>query len=450
MKSNRKTRIIILLILGIFFAFSPIFITNIRFTVRDRDITSNYDDKFNHNNLKISAVSGKIHIDGNSGWAAFRAAGNCTGSGNYTHPYIIEDKVVDGSGSGSCIVINNSNVYFRIENCTVYNSGGFEYPHPKAGIQLNNVTRGTLVLNNCTNNYRGIHLKNCNNNTISGNTANNNFAGISLGDSENNTISGNSANINAAGISLGDSENNTVSGNTANENNYGIHLGDSENNTISGNTANENNYGIALFSSYNNTISGNIMNKCGLEFIIPSLEMLLSNKIDTTNLVNGKPLYYYTNEVNLGVNDFINAGQVILVNVTNSLISNLNVSYSSEGISLYYCNNNMISGNIANNNLKGIGLSSSNNNTISGNTANNNTYGIDSGGDDNTISGNTANNNVVGISLGNCNSCIILGNTVNNNNYGISISSIYPGNIIYLNNFLSINKNLDSLKSCEF
>jgi len=71
MSSNRKTKTINLIILGIFFAFLPVFINNLRFTAIDRDITTNY--KFDHDNLKLSAVSGPIHIDGNLGWAAFKA-----------------------------------------------------------------------------------------------------------------------------------------------------------------------------------------------------------------------------------------------------------------------------------------------------------------------------------------------------------------------------------------
>lgn len=134
MTSDRKTKIIII-VFGILFAFIPIFINNPRFITRDRDIPSNYNDEFDQDILKISAVSGKIHIDGNSGWAAFKAAGNCTGSGNYTHPYVIENLVIDGVESGSCIWIENSNVYFKIENCSLYNSG-----YQNSGIQLINVT----------------------------------------------------------------------------------------------------------------------------------------------------------------------------------------------------------------------------------------------------------------------------------------------------------------------
>ena len=64
------------------------------------------------------------------------------------------------------------------------------------------------------------------------------------------------------------------------------------------------------------------MNECGLG-IYGLLQDLQSHYIDTTNLVNGKPLYYYKSEIELGPNNFSNAGQVILVNCNNSVISNL-------------------------------------------------------------------------------------------------------------------------------
>jgi len=474
MKSNRKKKSIILIILGIFFAFTPIITTNLSYITgnSNKSLGYNNDLTLDNENLKISAVSGKIHIDNN--WTAAEAAGICTGNGTYSNPYIIEDLVIDGGGSGSCIMIENSDVYFRIENCSVYNSGG--YPNAGAGIQLNNVTKGKLVINNCTSNSYGISLYDCDNNTISGNTVdNNNLNGIYLDFSDNNIISGNSAdnthngiyldsqcdnnNIsgnsadnNHYGIFLFDNcDNNIVSGNTANYNSYGIFLKDSDYNTVSGNTANYNTFGIYLWDSKNTTISGNIMNECGLYFGRSFEEQ----NIDTTNLVNGKPLYYYSNDVNLGPANFINAGQVILVNCSDSLISNLNVSYSSNGISLYYCINNTISGNtVDNNNLNGIYLDFSDNNIISGNIASNNAdYGIFlfDNCDNNIISGNTAINNYwAGIGLFYSNNSTISGNTASDNKYGIDIwhsdyntvsgnTANYNSYGIYLNNKYGID-----------
>ena len=69
---------------------------------------------------KTSMISGKIHINNN--WSAAKAAGICTGNGTYSEPYIIEDLEIDAGGSGSGILIENSDVYVKIENCTVSDS----------------------------------------------------------------------------------------------------------------------------------------------------------------------------------------------------------------------------------------------------------------------------------------------------------------------------------------
>ena len=143
MKSSRKTKAIILITIGINFTFLSLFI-NI-----DLDMSSNYRDEF----LDLSAVSGKIVIINNSGWVAFRSTGNCTGNGTYSEPYVIEDLVIDGEDSGSCILIENSGVYFKIENCTIYNS--------YAGIRLSNVSNSLIITNNCSSNSNGILLWRC-------------------------------------------------------------------------------------------------------------------------------------------------------------------------------------------------------------------------------------------------------------------------------------------------
>ena len=258
MTSNPKLKRMILITLGIALALSPVFSNTLYFIAGNGDKKSEYSDNINldNENLKISKISGKIHIIGNSGWSAAKTAGNCTGNGTYLVPYVIEDLVIDGGGSGSCIWIENSNVYFKIENCTAYNSGG----DPNAGIRLLNVTNSQLIDNDCSSNYRGIYLEDSDFNTVSGNTANDNHYGIYLKYSDNNDISGNTVSKNSCGMRLEISANNTVSGNTANDNWYGIYLSYSDFSIVSGNTANNKWYGICLLVSNNNTISGNTAN----------------------------------------------------------------------------------------------------------------------------------------------------------------------------------------------
>jgi len=303
MKSNRKIKTLILIILGILFVALPIFTTNLYF----KNAEFSNEIRLDNDNLKISKLSGKIHIDDTNpamNWTVARDAGICTGNGTYSDPYVIEDLVINGGGSGDCILIENSDVYFRIENCTVYNSEIYpvitEPWNNFAGIRLSGVINAQLVNNNCSFNNDGINVVGFNNtiagniannningsgiyvagikNTVMGNTANNNYlAGIWIS-CDNTTVSGNFAMNNSnwfGGILLWSSTNyNNVSGNTANINlfysDYNnvsgntatvIYLLDSDYNTISGNTASD---GIGLEDNDYNIVSGN--DACWVEF----------------------------------------------------------------------------------------------------------------------------------------------------------------------------------------
>ena len=78
------------------------------------------------------------------------------------HKKILE---INGKNFGTCITIENSNFFFRIENCKVFNSGPDVHD---AGIKLCNVTNGIINNNICSNNNQtGILLYNkCSNNTF--------------------------------------------------------------------------------------------------------------------------------------------------------------------------------------------------------------------------------------------------------------------------------------------
>jgi len=240
------------IILGIIFAFSTIASTSLNFNTGSFNIIfkNSIEITLDKENLKTSKVSGKIHIKNNN-WSAAKAAGICSGNGTYSDPYVIEDLVIDGGGSGSCIKIEWSYDYFKIENCTLYNSGNIEYADGTcdAGILLYGSSNGRLIDNILSNNLHGIELYGCYNFTLSRNDVNNNIYGIFLRFSGNHTISRNSIYNNDYGIYLHNTENNIFSVNTINNNNFGgIYLDwDSNNNEISGNSVNNNGvYGIGL------------------------------------------------------------------------------------------------------------------------------------------------------------------------------------------------------------
>ncbi len=190
----------------------------------------------------------------------------CHGSGTWKEPYVIENVTIDGESLRTCISIQNSNVFFRIKNCTLYNSGTGT---TRAGIKLENVNNGFLNKNNCSQNGYGIHLISTLNTSVLENLALNNAqSGIYLtSSSHNNKIINNTASDNLnAGISIFISDYNLVSNNTVNNNNKnGIYLYSASFCTILNNICNNNGHvsgdwhGIYLYSDcrYNNVTGNN-------------------------------------------------------------------------------------------------------------------------------------------------------------------------------------------------
>ena len=246
-------------------------------------------------NLKRSKPWDKIHIVGNQGWLDFKNAGNCTGLGIYSNPYVIEDLEIDGSGSGSCMLIENSDVYFRIENCSLCYAGTGEYD---SGIRLSNVTNGFLFRNHCYNNsQQGILLTTCTNNTLTENLIEkNNYSqsgrGMIIRYSHfnsifNNTISENFGSFFGYGMGLIYSDNNTFSGNKILKNKsplgagIGLEMYFCSNNTFTLNIIIDNPLAIRVSDSSNNNrfIKNNMNGNAGFEIFECNYTLIFQNEI---------------------------------------------------------------------------------------------------------------------------------------------------------------------------
>ena len=222
------------------------------------DKTNRSEDIFTE--LKISVVASPIFIDDTipgSDWAWAVTQTWCTGSGTVGDPYLLENLEIDGLG-GDCIHIQNSNAYFIIRTCTLYNGYNAVY--------LNNVANGTLDGNNFYANVYGINLDFSSYNEIVGNDLYGDTSGTGISllySSNNNTIDGNFVENHFQGIRLEDCDENTILGNTAYKNeNYGILLlYGSGNNIVTGNIVKDQNYysGMVVLESNFNILSENII-----------------------------------------------------------------------------------------------------------------------------------------------------------------------------------------------
>ena len=266
-----------------------------------------------------------------------------------------------------------------------------------SGISTQNSYNGTYSNNLISgNNDRGIEISSGHDSVISYNNASNNYGrGISVGGdrlevnnnlAENNgdgiSISSNIANIfnNLAmnngehGIIVG-GNNITLKNNTSTHNGLnGFYLSSVVNSSITNNTIIDNRkWGIYLLSgSKNNIFKNNSLENSGYAFTMYSnLNDISSHSIDKTNKLNGRFIYYFTNQLGLSASNFTNSGQTILINCNNSIVSN------SNSISLYSSNNNTISNNQnVRDNRYGIQVKDSTDNIIINNTIYSTLHGI--------------------------------------------------------------------------
>ena len=308
-------------------------------------------------------------------------------------------------------------------------------------VNSTNITVSNLTL---TKNYQGVLFAYTENSMVENVTVSNNRDGIYMWSSINNTLQSNTANPNNEyGIRIESSSNNTIADNNASDNNYGICLDYySSNNTLTSNTVNSNIwYGIYLSWSSNNMLTSNTMseNRCNFGVRGYSLSCYTQN-IDTSNTVDGKPIYYWVDQEDKQIPH--DAGFVGVVNSTNITVRDLILTNNLQGILFAYTENSRIENVTANSNYDyGIYLSYSNDNTLQSNIASDNNYGIclEYYGDNNTLTSNTVNsNNYCGIYL-----CLWSDNNTlqsniasNNKRYGIRLWSS-TNNIIYHNNLIN-------------
>ncbi|MHA2295647.1 MAG: right-handed parallel beta-helix repeat-containing protein [Candidatus Hodarchaeales archaeon] len=319
-----------------------------------------------------------------------------SGSGTESDPYILEGWYITGYETSGIFIVSTTK-YFIIRDCWI--NGGSEYS--SNGITIENTAAGTvkIINNTCQNNgNRGINILYSANSTVANNTCKNN-SGI--------------------GINILYSANSTVANNTCKDN------GDS---------------GIYISRSTSSIVTNNIFQGDGL-YINPSINRglhivddLLSYSI-VNNKVNGLPLGFLTNEYNLTVT--ISYGQLIMVNCTDVVVKDQNISNTTTGITLRYCSRIQLINNTSQNNEDNdISIYHSDYSFVTNNTCQNNRDGgilIDNSPNSLVTNNTCQNNRDGGILIDNSPNSLVTNNTCQNNEgSGIYIWNSY--NSILTNN----------------
>lgn len=235
-----------------------------------------------------------IYIGSN---AAFTPANGVTGgSGTPGDPYIIEGWEIDATNEIG-IRILNTDMPFIIRDVAIHSDG----TNDSVDIFLGRLQDGRVENATLTDNRYAVSILITNNVTIT-----------------DSTISGDE---------------------------YGLHIDRADNTTLVNNTiAPTNRRAIRLTQSENLTMSENTITSDGMWVQEYGDEPSLydSHTITTDNLVNGKPLYYHKNCDGLDI-DGIPIGQLILVNCTNVLVANVDITDTLYGIQMFYADGATIS-----------------------------------------------------------------------------------------------------------
>ena len=267
------------------------------------------------------------------------------------------------------------------------------------GVSLEYSSSNHVVNVTAYSSTEGFHLYHTSNNLIEHSHIANNTYGINLLTASNNVIAGNNITNNKDGISL-----------TYSSNNNGVYGNNITNSRLGG---------IELHKSSNNTFRSNIVAGSERNFIVWGWTYShLINDIDSSNTVDGKPIYYWINKQDLVVPP--DAGYVALVNCTHIEVKNVDLANNLQGAFFAYTTNSTITKSKIKNNFYGIQLLFSSNNIIDGNNVTNNHYGIFlQYSSNNSIHENNVTSNWYGIALSKSSNNSIWNNNFINNTHQV-------------------------------
>ncbi len=190
-------------------------------------------------------------------------------------------------------------------------------------------------------------------------------------------------------------------------------------------SANENKYGMYLSYSTNCTLMNNSMNGNLYNFNIEgNTDTCYTHSIDTSNTVNGKPIYYLRDATENPEEDFANAGTIFAVSCTGLDIHDLTLSGNKFGIYFWNTTSSTITDVTTEENEYGICLDTSSDIRIDTCEATHNTwdgiylYDCSAVEADNC---RATENGYLGIHLYKSEQCTLTGNAMDDNEYNFNV-----------------------------
>jgi parallel beta-helix repeat protein len=246
--------------------------------------------------------------------------------------------IIDAMGVGNVVFMQGDNIV--MSNFTFENCGSSSGPVPESV--------------NC-----GIRLEKATDSTVRNSIFLNDSTAIFLIDSTNNVILGNSLSDCGDGIweyNYPPADNNTIAKNIVQNCGVGINCWSSGNN-LTDNVIIDNTFlGVDLYyPGPNNMLRNNTIDNNSYNFGMEGYELSsFIQDIDSSNVVNGKPICYIKNSQNQRVPE--GSGFVALVNCTNMTVQGQNLERNFEGLILAYTQSSSVLENNITANLYGISV----------------------------------------------------------------------------------------------
>jgi len=271
------------------------------------------------------------------------------------------------------------------------------------------------------------------------------FFGVAIYYENNATIENNNIRNNNIGIMVRSSRDTRVDGNEVSDGYGGIIINYSENITVKGNHVSNNSWGVSFYASRNCNFENNAMHDNVYNLGINGENIThFTNSISSSNTVNGNLVYYLTNKRNLDINPstYPNLGYLALINSSDAVIHDLNVTQNFSGVLLANATHTKVSNVYSARNYVGIIVYLSSNITVETSNILNNTesgiavsYSENSKIASNTIANQTLQELSNGIELYYSKKITIKANSIFNNKYGMFLG-ISNENSIYWNNLV--------------
>ncbi len=383
------------------------------------------------------------------------------------------------SGEKSNVYINNTSIRGSEKGIRVLSSQIFvnntTFKDNTYGMDTENSTIGKCMLSQFERNEYGIYLLNSSSISVTNCSFSNNSYGIYGKNCESITYIDDTFLFNGKGIAMANSNACSFIRQSTNTNTYGMELTECTNFQLKENKIEENDFGVRISKSPHNTLLNNQFNENTYNFDMEGLSASdFYENIDTSNTINGEPIYYLVNKSNLSLTEPI--GYLGMINCTNVTVKNTTISNNGEGLLIIESDDVSIEKSTFHDNLEGsILLSSSDINFSKASVYNNLNDGIlfqsaydvsivgctiykngqrginiySLGGTDGgfSISENEIRENWLGINIENTAGNVIVNNTIENNEKGALRLFRASTNDIGRNNFTTNGYGMDIRES---